>query len=147
MVIMNTLKLKANIGMAMVILFAITLISGIVLHLKKHGLLIEPRDAIKVVHWTGGFAMCGLAIIHRKQFGQFLAALKHKAKWFYLSTRCLELLLTLVALTGAVKLLSPVKIPNLGLLHYGLGLAMGLAAIVHLLRGLPSWNRLRKTCK
>ena len=144
---MTSLKLKSNIGMTIIILFAITLISGIILHLKKHGLLIEPRDLIKIIHWVCGFAMSVFTIVHWKQFNKMLSALKNKVKWFYVSTSILKTIFLLTLVTGARKLLSPVKIPHLGLWHYGLGIAMSILIIVHLFRGIPAWIRLRKACK
>ena len=144
---MTSLKLKSNIGMTIIILFAITLISGIILHLKKHGLLIEPRDLIKIIHWVCGFAMSVFTIVHWKQFNKMLSALKNKVKWFYVSTSILKTIFLLTLVTGAIKLLSPVKIPHLVLWHYGLGIAMSILIIVHLFRGIPAWIRLRKACK
>ena len=40
---MATPKSKANVGMALIILFVITLATGVILHLKKHGILIEKE--------------------------------------------------------------------------------------------------------
>lgn len=144
---MATLKIKANIGMAMMLLFVVVLISGVILHMKKHGVLIEPRYIIKIIHWSSGFGMCVLAAIHRKQFGNMLCALKSKAKVFVSATKLLTATLILTFVTGAVKLLLPVKIPHLGLWHYGIGIAMSIAILIHLWRGIPAWYRLRKACK
>lgn len=51
--------------------------------------------------------------------------------------RVLMVMLAIVFLTGLVKLLSPVKILNLGLWHYWLGIIMSVAAVIHLWRMLP----------
>lgn len=139
------MKSRANIGIALVITFAVTLVVGIMLHLKSHGLLIQPRDVLKIVHWIFGYAMTVLLIIHWSQFRNMLNALKNRSRWFYADTWLLIVLFIATLLTGTVKLLSPVKIPHLGLWHYWMGLAMGVAAIIHLVRGLPSWNRMRKS--
>lgn len=141
---MANLQQKANVGTAMMILFAVTLLSGIILHLKKHGILIEPRNVIKIVHWTCGFAMGLLAFVHWRQFGKVLSAMKDRVKWFYASTTLLKVMLILTFATGAIKLLSPIKIPNLGLWHYGMGIIMGITIIIHLIRGIPTWKRLYK---
>lgn len=141
---MANLRQKANMGTAMMILLAVTLIAGVTLHLKKHGILIEPRYAIKIIHWLCGFTMCGIAFVHWRQFDKALTAVKNKVKWFYASTTLLKLMLVMTVLTGAVKLLSPVKIPHLGLWHYAFGIVLGLSAIIHLVRGVPSWMRMRK---
>ena len=141
---MATPKSKANIGMTLVILFAITLVTGIILHLKKHGIIIEPRSVIKIVHWIAGLLMVGLALVHGLQFKKMLSAMKAKFLWFWGDTLVVIVFICLTIITGAVKLVSPVKIPHLGLWHYWFGIIMTVAVIVHLFRGIPSWNRLRK---
>lgn len=141
---MATPKTKADVGMTLVILFLITLVTGIILHLKAHGTIIQPRGVIKVVHWVAGFLMAALTCLHGVQFQKMLNAMKTKFRWFWCDTWVVILFTALTVLTGLVKLLSSVKIPHLGLWHYWLGLIMTAAIIVHLFRGLPSWNRLRK---
>lgn len=138
------MKNKANIGIALVIAFALTLITGIILHLKSHGILVQPRGVLKAVHWIFGYAMTGLLCVHWSQFNKMLGAMKKKFRWFYADTWLLVVLFIATLLTGTVKLLSPVKIPHLGLWHYGLGILMSLTAIIHLVRGLPSWQRMRR---
>ncbi len=138
------MKSKANIGIALVFTFAATLIIGIMLHLKSHGLIIQPRGVLKAVHWIFGYAMTVLLFIHWAQFQKMLNALKKKFRWFYADTWLLIILFIATLLTGTVKLLTPVKIPHLGLWHYWFGMAMGITAIIHLVRGLPTWNRMRK---
>lgn len=130
--------------MTLIILFLITLITGIILHLKSHGTIIQPRGVIKVVHWVAGFLMALFACLHGLQFKKMLAAMKTKFRWFWGDTWVVIFFILLTVLTGFVKLLSPVKIPHLGLWHYGLGMIMSVAIIIHLIRGIPSWNRLRK---
>lgn len=139
------MKTKANIGIALVIAFAVTLITGIILHLKSHGIIIEPRGILKTVHWIFGYMMTILLCIHWSEFHKMLTAIKRRFRWFYADTWLLIVLFIATLLTGTVKLLSPVKIPHLGLWHYGLGIAMSITAAIHLVRGLPSWNRLRKS--
>lgn len=141
---MATPKAKANVGLTLVILFLITLVTGVILHLKKHGIVVEPRPVIKTVHWIAGFMMVGFACLHGVQFKNMLAAMKNKFRWFWGDTWVVMVFTALVFITGLVKLLSPVKIPHLGLWHYLLGLLMSVAIILHLVRGIPSWNRLRK---
>ena len=138
------MKSKANIGIALVFTFAVTLVIGIILHLKSHGIIVQPRGVLKTVHWIFGYAMTVLLFIHWAQFQKMLNALKKKFRWFYADTWLLIILFIATLLTGTVKLLTPVKIPHLGLWHYWFGMAMGITAIIHLVRGLPSWNRMRK---
>lgn len=141
---MATAKEKAGLGMTLVILFLVTLLTGIALHLKKHGVVMEPRSVIKVVHWASGFLMVILTCWHGKQFWKMLSAMKSRFRWFWCDTWAVMFLTFITFATGLVKLLSPVKIPHLGLWHYGIGIAMAVVIAIHLVRGLPSWNRLRK---
>lgn len=138
------MKTKANIGLALVITFSVTLIIGIILHLKSHGIIVQPRGVLKTIHWIFGYAMTALLCVHYAEFRKMLSALKKRFRWFYVDTWLLLILFIATLLTGTVKLLSPVKIPHLGLWHYALGIAMGVTAIIHLIRGLPAWNRLRR---
>lgn len=138
------MKRKANIGLALVITFAVTLTIGVILHLKSHGIILQPRDLLKALHWVFGYAMTALLFIHWQQFRKMLNALRNKSRWFYSDTWLLIILFTATLLTGTVKLLSPVKIPHLGLWHYWFGMAMGITAVIHLVRGVPAWNRMRK---
>lgn len=138
------MKTKANIGIALVIAFVVTLTIGIILHLKSHGILIQPRGVLKITHWVFGYAMTTFLFIHWTQFHKMLSALKDRFRWFYADTWLLIILFIATFLTGTVKLLSPVKIPHLGLWHYGIGIAMSVTVLIHLVRGLPTWNRMRK---
>lgn len=138
------MKTKANIGIALTLAFAVTLITGILLHLKGHGILIQPRGVLKMIHWVSAYVMAALLFIHWGQFRKILGALRSKIGWFYADTCLLIILFLITLLTGTVKLLSPVKIPHLGLWHYGFGIAMSITIIIHLIRGLPAWRRLRK---
>lgn len=141
---MATPKSKANVGITLLLLFLTTLITGVILHLKKHGIVLQPRSVIKMVHWIAGFAMVIFATWHGTQFKKMLSALKKRAPWFWGDTWVVITFICLAFLTGLVKLLSPVKIPNLGLWHYWFGIIMSVAIVIHLFRGIPSWNRLRK---
>jgi hypothetical protein len=138
------MKNKALIGLGLVITLAVTLLIGIILHLKSHGIIIQPRGVLKATHWIVGYAMTALLCIHWSQFHKMLTAMKKKFRWFYADARLLVVLFIATLLTGTVKLLSPVKIPHLGLWHYGIGIAMSIAACIHLVRGLPAWNKMRK---
>lgn len=138
------MKTKANIGIALVIAFAVTLVIGIILHLKSHGIIVEPRDVLKSIHWIFGYAMTALLFIHWAQFQKMLNAMKKKFRWFYADTWLLIVLFIATLLTGTVKLLTPVRIPHLGLWHYWIGMAMGITAVIHLLRGFPTWYRVMK---
>ena len=103
------MKNKANIGIVLVVAFAATLITGIILHLKGHGILVQPRGVLKAVHWISGYAMTVLLCIHWSQFHKMLGAMKRKFGWFYADTWVLIILFLATLLTGTVKLLSPSK--------------------------------------
>lgn len=135
------MKTKKKVGIALLALFAVTFISGILLYLKSFGIVIQPRSVLKIVHWVLGYGMAVLFFVHRKQFSAMLVALRQTSKWFYLDTWLLILLFMVTFLSGTVKLLSPVRIPYLGLWHLYLGIAMSVAAIFHLFRGLPALLR------
>lgn len=137
-------KSKANVGMTLLILFIVTIVSGIILHLKSHCIILQPRGTIKIIHWSAGFLMAGFACWHGIQFNKMLSAMKTKFRWFWGDTQIVIIFIGLTVLSGLIKLLSPVKIPHLGLWHYWFGMIMSVAIIVHLFRGIPSWNRLRK---
>lgn len=139
---MTTPKTKANVGLTLLILFALTLISGIILHLKKHGIVVEPRPVIKIIHWLSGIAMTAFACWHGLQFGKMFTAMKARFRWFWLDTWAVIIFTALTFITGMVKLLSPVKIPHLGLWHYWFGIIMTLSIAIHLIRALPSYRRL-----
>lgn len=134
---MNSLKVKSGIGMALLVLFAITLVTGIVLHLKKHGIVVEPRNVIKIIHWLGGFAMTFLVCLHGKHFWSVLVNSLKKHTLSKVNTFALIILVTATTITGLVKLVSPVKIQGLGLWHYWLGIIMSASVMIHLFRGVP----------
>ena len=50
------MRTKANIGLLLLIAFAVALTIGVILHLKSHGIIVEPRSALKVIHWVFGYA-------------------------------------------------------------------------------------------
>lgn len=141
------MKRKADIGILLIITFVVTLITGIMLHLKGHGIIIQPRGTWKLIHWVIGYAMTVFFFLHWSQFSKMLNAIKNRFRWFYADTWLLIVLFIATLITGTVKFLSPVKIPHLGLWHYIIGLAMSVTAIVHLVRGIPAWYRMRKAAK
>lgn len=124
---MATTRTKVNVGITLLILFAITLVTGIILHLKKHGIIIQPRSVIKIVHWVAGILMVVFASWHGMQFNKMFSAMKKKFLWFWGDTWLAIIFIGLTFITGMVKLLSPVKIPNLGLVHYWMGMIMSIA--------------------
>lgn len=134
---MNKLKAKSGIGMALVVLFATTLVTGIILHLKKHGIVVEPRNVIKIIHWLSGFTMGVIACFHGKHFWRvFINTLKRRTP-SGINTLVLLILLIATMVTGLVKLVSPVKIQGLGLWHYWIGIIMSVSVLFHLVRGIP----------
>lgn len=135
---------RANVGLTLVILFLITFVTGVILHLKKHGIVVEPRPLIKMFHWIVGFFMIVFTCWHGCHFWKMFLGMKQRVRWFWCDTWLVILLASAVFITGAVKLFSPVKIPHLGLWHYDLGIVLAIGVVFHLIRGLPAWRRLMK---
>lgn len=140
-----TAKSKTRVGTWLTVMFLITTITGIILHLKKHGIVVEPRPVIKTIHWLTGYAMTVLACWHFVQFKKIFSAMKSGIRWFWVDTLTVIILAAALFVTGAVKQFSPVRIHNLGLWHYWLGLIMIVPVALHLVRSIPAWLRLRKT--
>lgn len=140
---MNAITKKLNVGTSLIVLFAIVLTTGIILHLKKHGIVIEFRSITKTIHWICGFLMTAFAIWHFAQFRNMLSAMRRRSRWFWSDSMAVAFTLAATFLTGGIKLLSPVKIPNLGLWHYGLGVAMSVFIAIHLIKAIPAWLRLK----
>ena len=141
---MTTPRLKAKVGITLLILFLVTIVSGIILHLKKHGVIIEPRPVIKTIHWITGFLMVAFTCWHAQQFWKMFSNIRKRYLWFWYDTWAVIFFIGLTFATGLVKLISPVRIPHLGLWHYCLGIVMIVVVAIHLIRGIPGWNRLRK---
>ena len=110
--------------------------TGIMLHLKKHGIVIEPRAVLKAIHYYAGYLFSLCALLHVQMCLPVLQKMKAKP-WFRRFTWALLGFGTAVLLTGTVKLLSPVKIPHIGLWHFWLGLFMIATAARHLWTALP----------
>lgn len=116
--------------------FFIVAVTGIMLHLKKHGIVIEPRAVLKAIHYYAGYLFSICALLHMQMCLPVLQKMKAKP-WFRRFTWALLGFGTAVLLTGTVKLLSPVRIPHIGLWHYWLGLFMIATAARHLWTALP----------
>lgn len=144
---MTQAQKKINVGISLLILFILTFVSGILLHLKKHGIIIEPRPVLKVVHWVSGLLMSCLVCWHAAQFWKMFVNMKKRFRWFRADTIGVIVFTAGALLTGLVKLLSPVRIPHLGLWHYYLGMIMGALILIHLVRGIPALGRLFKIRK
>lgn len=142
---MNNLHKKAWVGTALLLTFVATLVTGILLHLKKHGIIIEPRPLLKIIHWTCGYLMTALALWHYMQFKRMLKGMKKSFGWFWVSTWLVSILLIAVVATGMIKQFSPIKIPHLGLWHYAIGISMSAFALFHLLRAIPALTRTFRT--
>lgn len=125
----------------LIILFLITAITGIMLHLKSHGIILQPRGVLKVVHWLFGLGLAIVAYLHGKQFFKMLIGLHKRFKFIQIVTWIFIIAAIVTVATGFIKLLSPVKIHGLGLFHYQAGLIMSIAAILHLVHALPTLPR------
>ena len=110
--------------------------TGIMLHLKKHGIVIEPRAVLKAIHYYAGYLFSLCALLHVQMCLPVLQKMKAKP-WFRRFTWILLGICAALLLTGIVKQFSPVKIPHLGLWHYWFGIIMIVTAARHLWTALP----------
>ena len=110
--------------------------TGIMLHLKKHGIVIEPRAVLKAIHYYAGYRFSLCALLHVQMCLPVLQKMKAKP-WFRRFTWILLGICAALPLTGIVKQFSPVKIPHLGLWHYWFGIIMIVTAVRHLWTALP----------
>ena len=110
--------------------------TGILLHLKKHGIVIEPRAVLKAIHYYAGYLFSLCALLHVQMCLPVLQKMKAKP-WFRRFTWILLGICAALLLTGIVKQFSPVKIPHLGLWHYWFGIIMIVTAVLHLWTALP----------
>ena len=110
--------------------------TGIMLHLKKHGIVIEPRAVLKAIHYYAGYLFSLCALLHVQMCLPVLQKMKAKP-WFRRFTWVLLGICAALPLTGIVKQFSPVKIPHLGLWHYWFGIIMIVTAVLHLWTALP----------
>ena len=110
--------------------------TGIMLHLKKHGIVIEPRAVLKAIHYYAGYLFSFCALLHVQMCLPVLQKMKAKP-WFRRFTWILLGICAALLLTGIVKQFSPVKIPHLGLWHYWFGIIMIVTAARHLWTALP----------
>ncbi|MGN0206200.1 MAG: hypothetical protein ACI4BC_03060 [Muribaculaceae bacterium] len=111
--------------------------TGIMLHLKKHEILIEPRDILKIIHYSLGAIMVLCGYLHYRVRTGILSAMKKSKPMFRAFSLVLLWLIVTLTLTGAWKLFDPVKIPHLGLIHYYMGIAMAVVSVIHLRSALP----------
>lgn len=110
--------------------------TGIMLHLKKHGIVIEPHAVLKAIHYYAGYLFSLCALLHVQMCLPVLQKMKAKP-WFRRFTWILLGICAALPLTGIVKQFSPVKIPHLGLWHYWFGIIMIVTAVRHLWTALP----------
>ena len=110
--------------------------TGIMLPLKKHGIVIEPRAVLKAIHYYAGYLFSLCALLHVQMCLPVLQKMKAKP-WFRRFTWILLGICAALPLTGIVKQFSPVKIPHLGLWHYWFGIIMIVTAARHLWTALP----------
>ena len=133
-------KLHFTYDCVMMLLALTVLVTGIILHLKAYGIVVEPRQVLKTVHYLAGFALAVFII------GHFAT----HAKWFvpvcerdplYGTVFVLLIIAFLSTLgTGIVKLCAHVR--GLGLWHYWLGIAMSLLVIIHVSKAFPYFLKL-----
>ncbi len=141
---MATPQSKVNVGLTSVILFFITLLTGLSLHVRTHSPHEEPHKVLIICHCAAGLLMVCFAGWHGIQFRKVLNAMRKRFLWFWFDTWIVILLICLAFLTGIAKIIVSSGATHMGLHHYVLGLVMSIAIIIHLIRGIPALNRLRK---
>lgn len=129
-------RYKRIIDTVLTACFFIVAVTGIMLHLKKHGIVIEPRAVLKAIHYYAGYLFSLCALLHVQMCLPVLQKMKAKP-WFRRFTWILLGICAALPLTGIVKQFSPVKIPHLGLWHYWFGIIMIVTAVRHLWTALP----------
>ena len=129
-------RYKRIIDTVLTACFVIVAATGIMLHLKKHGIVIEPRAVLKAIHYYAGYLFSLCALLHVQMCLPVLQKMKAKP-WFRRFTWILLGICAALPLTGIVKQFSPVKIPHLGLWHYWFGIIMIVTAVLHLWTALP----------
>ena len=129
-------RYKRIIDTVLTACFFIVAVTGIMLHLKKHGISIEPRYVLKAIHYYAGYLFSLCALLHVQMCLPVLQKMKAKP-WFRRFTWILLGICAALPLTGIVKQFSPVKIPHLGLWHYWFGIIMIVTAVRHLWTALP----------
>lgn len=129
-------RYKRIIDTVLTACFVIVAVTGIMLHLKKHGIVIEPRAVLKAIHYYAGYLFSLCALLHVQMCLPVLQKMKAKP-WFRRFTWILLGICAALLLTGIVKQFSPVKIPHLGLWHYWFGIIMIVTAARHLWTALP----------
>ena len=55
---------KIRINLLLTVAFVLVFVTGMLLHLKKHGVEFEPHEVLKVVHAAAGFLMIACALCH-----------------------------------------------------------------------------------
>lgn len=129
-------RYKSIIDTVLTACLVIVAATGIMLHLKKHGIVIEPRAVLKAIHYYAGYLFSLCALLHVQMCLPVLQKMKAKP-WFRRFTWILLGICAALPLTGIVKQFSPVKIPHLGLWHYWFGIIMIVTAARHLWTALP----------
>lgn len=129
-------RYKRIIDTVLTACFFIVAVTGIMLHLKKHGISIEPRYVLKAIHYYAGYLFSLCALLHVQMCLPVLQKMKAKP-WFRRFTWILLGICAALLLTGIVKQFSPVKIPHFGLWHYWFGIIMIVTAVRHLWTALP----------
>ena len=134
---MKNLRSKTMVETLLFVCFAVVAVSGILLHLKKHGLVIEPRPILQAIHYYCAFVMLACSMLHLNFSFKSLRPMAKKRPWFARFTWLLLIALCATGLTGLIKFFSPVRIQGLGLWHYWCGMTMTVTAILHLCTVLP----------
>lgn len=125
--------------MCLVLLLVSTAATGAVLHLGRYGLVAESHEVFRIVHWALGLATALAAAVHVVRHRWRLARCP---LWFRIVTGILLFCLIDAAGTGLLLLTVAGRLPMPVLWHCGFGVALTVAAALHLTRGIRAWRRM-----
>ncbi len=136
--------------LALLILFVLSLFSGIQIHYASHFQSHEVWHNWSIVHTVVNILLLGVAIVHIKQhwvwFKTMSSSLSRKSK----VTIALSIIFVLVSVTGIVLLTCAnggkgcCGYSRIGIIHYWLGIVFGVFALLHF---IGRWKIFKKGVK
>lgn len=136
-----TNRTKTTVGICLLFTLLVSATSGLILHSGTHAESVRPGNFLRTLHLVSGLGMAALLLLHILIYARMLWAMREKFRWFCFDSLLLGALTGVLAVSGFALLAGLVGLPHLGLWHYYFGMAMVLAAIVHLFRGIPALRR------
>jgi hypothetical protein len=131
------MKIPQNLlkDLAMLIIALVVLVTGIVLHLKVYGVVVEPRAVIKVVHYVAGFLLVAMMVMHFAAHAKWYGPVCKAQPVYGAIIAVMGVVALATFVTGLVKLCAHVR--GLGAWHFWLGIALAVFVVYHISKGLP----------